>query len=369
LDLPALHRVPLGWFLEAASVPIQLRVLEEFAPHRLLDPVFADRIRQAVESFRPAAAVARKQRPDGVWGGTMLAPVVSRSLGLKEVGSVYQYRRLLEHGWSKEHRVFKQADRVLFRLLSRDEDPKLLFEYQRPAKGDPAFALWARELLRQGSATALARGGHSEDPRLRGAGHRILNDVSMWLRSEEAEKPFIRKGGKTVLPQQAHPPTIFAVEMLAFLPNLQRERAGFVERLGHYLAQPGPKREWFLAAGGKQVKPQFHLLGDPLELAAGGHPKDIPFALYWLELLARLGILRATPGAHKAAVRLFSETEANGVWSPKNLRAQPKPVNPLSSHCFPLEEPGRSPAQRQTDVTFRLALLAKLLGIPLEVIE
>jgi hypothetical protein len=46
----------------------------------------------------------------------------------------------------------------------------------------------------------------------------------------------------------------------------------------------------------------------------------------------------------------------------------PKSSNPVVSHYFPLEGPGKSPAQRQTDVTFRLALIAKLLGMPLSIV-
>jgi hypothetical protein len=46
----------------------------------------------------------------------------------------------------------------------------------------------------------------------------------------------------------------------------------------------------------------------------------------------------------------------------------PKSENPVVAHYFPLEGPGKSPAQRQTDVTFRLALIAKLMGIPLNVV-
>ena len=38
------------------------------------------------------------------------------------------------------------------------------------------------------------------------------------------------------------------------------------------------------------------------------------------------------------------------------------------SHYFPLEGPGKSPAQKQTDITFRLALIARLLGLPIEVV-
>jgi hypothetical protein len=46
----------------------------------------------------------------------------------------------------------------------------------------------------------------------------------------------------------------------------------------------------------------------------------------------------------------------------------PKSTNPVVYHYFPLEGPGKSPAQRQTDVTFRLALIARLLGMPLNVV-
>jgi hypothetical protein len=45
----------------------------------------------------------------------------------------------------------------------------------------------------------------------------------------------------------------------------------------------------------------------------------------------------------------------------------PKATSPLAAHYYPLEGAGRSPAQRQTDITFRLALIARLLGIPVAV--
>ncbi len=45
----------------------------------------------------------------------------------------------------------------------------------------------------------------------------------------------------------------------------------------------------------------------------------------------------------------------------------PKSESSLTAHYFPLEGPGKSPAQRQTDVTFRLALIASLLGLPVEI--
>ncbi|OLB10520.1 MAG: hypothetical protein AUH07_10850 [Gemmatimonadetes bacterium 13_2_20CM_70_9] len=95
---------------------------------------------------------------------------------------------------------------------------------------------------------------------------------------------------------------------------------------------------------------------------------DLPLTAYWLELLARLGLVRQLPSANRVLARLYSECDDQGIWSPKNLRAMPKAASPLTAHYFPLEGPGRSPAQRQTDLTFRLALIAKLLAIPIEVV-
>ena len=242
-------------------------------------------------------------------------------------------------------------------------------EFQRPAKADPGLGVWARSMGRQAASAALARSGvHAEDPRLRGAAHRIASDISQYLRSDLALKPFKKAQGKTVLDPTALPPTTFAVEMLAFLPAVQRERAGFIERLGHYFSTPAPRRAFSILAGKKFLKPMFELLGDPLRADAQGHVRDVPFALYWLELLARLGLVRQIPSASRVLARLYNECDDHGVWFPKALRALPKATTPLTAHYFPLEGPGKSPAQRQTDATFRLALIARIMGLPIDVV-
>ena len=322
----------------------------------------------AALEYKPAQAIARKQRDTGLWGGSLFAPEANKAMGWSEVGTVFQYRRLLEMGWSPDERCFRIADRFLYRLLSRDEDPTLLVEFQRPAKTDPGLGLWARTMGREAAAAALARAGHVEDPRLRGAAHNMVTAISAYLRGPIPEKPFKKARGKTVLEPEATPPTIFAVEMLAFLPALQRERSGFIERLGTYFATPAPKRAFLVVAGKKHLPPLFPLLGDPMRADAQGHVSDVPFAVYWLELLARLGLLRQIPSASKALARLFSECDDSGIWSPKALRSLPKTSSPVLTHYFPLEGPSKSPAQRQTDVTFRLALIARLLGLPVEVV-
>jgi hypothetical protein len=335
-------------------------------------------LRAAVLDYKPVLAIARRQKDSGLWGGNLLAPGANKAYGWKEPGTVCQYRRVLEFGWPTDHRVLRLADRFLFQLLSRlepdDSDPELaararalLVEFERPARSDPGLARWARQMGREGAAAALARGAHADDPRLRGVAHRIVSDVSQYLRSELAQKPFKKLHGKTVLDPAASPPTVFAVEMLAFMPALQRERAGFMERLAQYFSTPAPKRQYYVVAGKKLLKPLFPILGDPLGGDARGRVSDIPFALYWLELLARLGVLRQVPSATRILQHFLGECDEQGVWSPKNLRAQPPIRSPLVAHYYPLEGPGRSPAQRQTDVTFRLALIARLVGIAIEV--
>ncbi|PYO85050.1 MAG: hypothetical protein DMD68_04840, partial [Gemmatimonadetes bacterium] len=264
MELPASHRLPLSWLLEAASPPIQYRALAEAAPESARDPELLATLRQAVFDYKPAHAIARKQRDSGLWGGNLIGPGPLKAFGWKEAGTVFQYRRLLELGWPPDQRPFRLTERFLFRLLSRDESPELLVEFQRPAKGDPGFALWVRQTFREAAAAALARAGHAEDPRLRGAAHRIASDIVMFLRGELVEKAFRKAQGKTVLDPLAYPPTLFSMEMLAFLPVLQRERAGFVERLGHYLSTPAPRRAFWVLAGRKLLKPLFVILGDPL---------------------------------------------------------------------------------------------------------
>jgi len=368
LDLPTSHRLPLSWLYEAASPPIQFRSLAEAAPESARDPERLAVLREAAQSYKLATAIARKQRDTGLWGGNLLAPGASKAFGWKEPGTVFQYRHLLELGWPPELRMFRVTDRFLYRLLSRDEDPTLLVEFQRPAKSDPGFGMWVRNIFREAAAATLARAGQTEDPRLRGTAHKIASDISAYLRSELAAKPFRKAQGKTALEPAAYPPTTFAMEMLAFMPAVQRERSGFIERLATYFSTPAPKRAYFVLAGKKLVPPLFELLGDPLRADAQGHITDVPFAVYWLELLARLGIVQKVPSAAKVLARLYSECDAQGIWNPKNLRTLPKSTSQAIAHYFPLEGPSRSPAQRQTDVTFRLALIARLMGLPIEVV-
>jgi hypothetical protein len=296
----------------------------------------------------------------------MLGVAPLKSQGIRDVGTVAQYRRLLELGAAQKTRSFRLADRLFYRVLSRDETPSLWFEYQKPSAGNPELKAWSRAFLREGVTCALAHAKRIEDPRVRGSAHRVISEVSKFLRSDLADSPLQKKASKQILHPEAHPPTLFSVAMLAYMPRLQRERAGFVERLGAFLAKPAPKKSWTIQIGRKAIKPTFHFLGDPIKVDKRGNTPDIPLALHWVELMVRLGLLETMPAAQQVLAKLLQDCDEQGVWNPKNLRAIPKGPSHLPAFAFPLELDGRTAERKRSDVTFRLSLIAKLAGWALE---
>jgi hypothetical protein len=362
LDLPSEHRIPLTWLLENAGVSIRYRTYRELAPEGYAAPEVIEAAQLAIGESKTALGVVKKQKDNGIWGGNLLGLATSAAQGVKDVGTIPQYRRLLQLEWPRSSRPFKLADRVLFRLLSRDEDPTLLFEFQKSVKSDPEAEAWARGIMREAASAALAEAGYADDPRLRGSGHKVANAISQFLRSPLAEKPFLKAGKQIALHPEAHPPSWYSVAMLASMPNLQRERAGFTERLGHYLAQPAPKKAFVIQVGKKTVRPQHLILGDPIDADSKGVPEDIPLALHYIELLARMGALEWAPVATKVLARLHKDIDDRGIWTPKNLRSQPKAGNKITHHYYPLHVDAKTTEGREVDITFRLALIAKSLG-------
>ncbi len=365
LELPTTHRVPVGWIREKACAPIRWRTLNEILPPNSAAESDVAALREELLQYKRVTQTIRKQRK-GVWGGNILGVATAKAQGIKDVGTVASYRHLIELGVPRGERVFRSAERVFHRLLSRDSDPALLFEYKAGAKANYELADWARQQFREGAVAALAQAGYVDDPRVRGAAHKIATAISTFLRSDLAEKPIIRRSNKNVLHPDAHPPTIYSVAMLAHMPGLQRERAGFADRLGAYISAQATKRSYVIQLGRRGIKPTHILLGDPLQASSAGAPKDLPLALHWIELLVRLELLEASTVAQRILARLLRDCDADGVWSPKNVRSMPKSASKVADFAFPLELDGKTVDRRQADVTFRLALIAKLAGWELQ---
>ncbi len=348
--------------MDHAAAPIQYRAITEVA--KLPTPII-DQVASLPFTHRPALALALTQAPDGTWNHAMLSLPSSRGHHFEGVGTINAVRRLLEFGWDKDSPPLIHARRILFRLLAEDEDPEYLFELGGKAVVDD-LSRRARGILREAAAAALAQAGYEGDPRLRGAARRVIERVAAYLRTPLAQKPFIRVGNQHVLPQEAAPPSIYALHMLAHMPLFRTEHHDAVALLYHHLSQPMPRQE-ALQLSGKRVVPQPHLvLGDMLP-NRNAADADVVFAVAWLELMARLGFLRRNDNWCKLYDRFLDDRDAEGVWHPHKGMSGARTQNPFLWPMYPLEE-NLSGEERWTDVTFRLGLIGRLLGRPIELV-
>ena len=123
--------MPVTWLRSHAPPPIRLRLLTDILPADAVDDEEVATLRDEVSRYKGVTQIGKKQRNTGVWGSNILGLKPSKILGIKDIGTISQYRRLLELGVPPTAPALQLANRLFFRLLSRDDDPKLLFEYQK----------------------------------------------------------------------------------------------------------------------------------------------------------------------------------------------------------------------------------------------
>lgn len=354
---------PMTWLLDHASNAIRYRAITD------VGRVTGEVAREAsvlAYAYPPALALALGQAADGTWNGSMLDVPSAKAEHFERVGTINAFRRLLEYGWDKDSPPLLRARRVLFRLLAEDDDRAYLFELASGADDDTDVARRGRSILREAAASALAQAGYEGDPRLRGAASRILDRIDSFLRSPLVHRPWVRVGNKQVLAAEAAPPSIYALAMLAHMPLFRNEHHVQLDRLLQYVSQPQPRQELMQLCGSK-ILPQPHLVLGDLLPNRNVADADVPFALAWLELMARLGFLRRNEGWAKLFERFLDDRDRELVWHPHKGMAMPRSANPFVWPGFPLEQMN-SGDERWTDVTFRLGLIARLSGRPLELL-
>jgi hypothetical protein len=356
-------RFPLDWLLAHAAPAIQYRALTEVAR---LTPAESEKVARLPFTHRPALTLAIQQAPDGTWSGGMLTVPSSRAENFEGIGTIPAVRRLIEYGWHKDTPPLVHARRILFRLLAEDEDPSYLFELGGKHAPDEDSVKRGRALLREAAAAALAQAGYEGDPRLRGAARRILTRMADYLRSPLAQKPFIRQGNQHMLAAEAAPPSIYTVMMLAYMPLFRAEHHREMDALYTHLAQPHPRQEAVQLVGKKAQSVPHLILGDQLP-HRNAADADVPFAMFWLELMARLGYLRRNENWAKLFERFLEDRDREGVWHPHKGMASPKSTNPHVWPTYPLETLGTG-EERWADMTFRLGLIARLAGRPIEIL-
>ena len=351
----------MNWLLEHAAAPIQYRAIIDVA--RLGEQAPGSRLLALPYTYRPALSLAIQQRLDGTWNNAMLAMPTSRSDNFEGVGTINAVRRLLEYGWEKDSPPLLHARRVLFRLLAEDNDPDFLYELG-PKSSDEDLVKRGRAILREAAGAALAQAGYEDDPRLRGVARRVLERVLGFLRSPLAQKPWVRVGNQHVLAQEAAPPSMYALVMFAYMPLFRTEHHEAMDRLYHFLTQPLPRQEPLQLCGKKVVAQPHLVLGDQLP-NRNAADADVPSAIIWLELMARLGFLRRNDNWSKLFDRFLDDRDEQGVWHPHKGMAAVRSTNPFVWPSYPLEG-ALSGDERWTDATFRLGLIARILGRPIE---
>ena len=128
-----------------------------------------------------------------------------------------------------------------------------------------------------------------------------------------------------------------------------------------------PRQEAIQMVGKKMLPVPLLVLGDMLP-HRNAVDADIPMALAWLETMARLNFLRRNDNWSKMYERFVDDCGRDGVWHPHKGSASPKSTNPFTWPFFPLEPQLAAGDERWTDVTFRIGLIARLSGRPIELI-
>ena len=365
LELPNQHRIPLTWLLENAGPSIRYRTLTELAPAGYASP--------GGDRGRPHGG----GRVEGRAGGSQEAEG-HRRLGREPAGpgrvggAGHQGRRdhspvppaAAARAGRAPSRPFKLGDRVLFRLLSRDEDPALLFEFQKTGQvRRGGGGLGARDHAR-GRLRGAGRGGlrrRPPAPRRRPQDRQRHLAVSPEPAGREAVRQ-VRASRSCSIPRPIRRAGI-RWRCCPSCPTCSASAPASPSGWGTTSRSRRPRRPSSSRSGKRTVKPQHLLLGDPIDADAKGQPTDMPLALHYIELMARMGALPWAPVASKVLGRLLKDCDELGVWRPKNLRSQPKAINKITYHYYPLQADAKTTEGREVDVTFRLALIAKLLGL------
>ncbi|MEO7360939.1 MAG: hypothetical protein ABI120_11455 [Gemmatimonadaceae bacterium] len=351
----------ISWMLRHGSPSLQYRSLVDVAR---FDAAREPKLAGLPYSTMQGLEIAMGQSSTGTWSGGLLA--VPTGSDVSGVGTIPAYRRLLELGWDPESPVLAATRRLLFRLLAEDEDPGHLAEMAAEAT-DEVLIKRSRTMIREAAAAALAQAGYESDPRLRGAAKRLIDRLGVYLKSPLSQKPWIRIGNQHVLPAEVTAPSFHLLTMLAHMPYFRSEHYETVERLYHYLAQPWPRQAAIQQVGPHLIEQPHLVLGDFLP-TRNTMDADMPSALAWLEMMARLGYLRRNDGWMRLVERLQDDRDRHGVWHPPRSVTMPATVPAWSWPIMPLANRASAEESIGPDVTFRLGLIARISGRGVELV-
>jgi len=353
-------RFPLEWIITNGSPPVQYRAIKSVA--MLADAV--ERLPSIPLAYFPGLRLAVSQRIDGTWNGSMLEIPSDGARKLDDaIGTIPAVHRLLELGYDPDFPPFLVARRTLFRLLAEDNDPAYLFELG--ARGTGAdYRRYGRRRLREAAAAVLARLGYESDPRLRGCANRMVQRVRDFLQSPLAEDPWVRIGNKHAISPDATPPSVSLLVMLAHMPLYRHENHEFLKELREYLIRPVGQKEVQQQVGDALLPQPQLVLGDPLT-GRSAPTGDVATTLFWLETLARLGLMQTHEAWGQAYELVVRGCDRDGIWRASRGGPPRAPSLCEAWAMYPLDA-RRDADAVSAEVTTRLGIIARAAGREVE---
>lgn len=358
----SLRADPTEFLLEHGSPPVVYRVLSEILGVPENDPRM-QKARAEAAVYKPAAKIARMQRKDGTWGGTIGMAGSSKPFASTE----YCLSMLFEYGWDRAAPQVKRASKVLKTFLTDKRDVNL-YEYQSQVKADDLRQRYYRWFLRITALGLLMRSGYGNEERVFTSLLGLVERVGQFV-----DNPISKH------PTEGTPPrlTVFRREAMRdhyiFIPDLYLLNAfGHSPRL---LESDELKRrlkkicDYVIGDHYQALGPQVGLV----KTARGTFPKrfgielkeiehyiragTLDYLLSVLEVFGRLGLINRYPLLMGYLEWLMSQQEKEGRW---NLNPKAFGGDERASRVMKLDVDWRSPVRRSADLTFRIVLILKL---------
>ncbi len=177
MELPTTHRMPLAWLLAHGSEAIRYRTLTELSPVGTVPPEDIVAAQTAVVESKSAGAIVKKQKDSGTWGGNLLALAPRRRMGSRRSGPSRSTAACCRSA-GRSDRARSSSPTASSSGCSRGTRIRRSSSSTRRWCHRAGGRAFIRAAFREAAAATLAESGHHEDPRLRGAAHKIADAVS-----------------------------------------------------------------------------------------------------------------------------------------------------------------------------------------------
>ena len=358
----SLRADPTEFLLQNGSPPLVYRLLSEIMSVPEGDLRLQNARREAL-AYGPATKMARLQRKDGSWGGTISMAGSPKPFASTE----FVLSMLYEYGWDRGAPAVRKAAKLLKTFLGDRRDLNL-HEFHSQVKADDLRQKHYRWFLRILSTGLLLRAGFADDEKVFASLLSLVERVGQFVDSPVAKHP--TEGGPqrlTVFRREAirdyyvFIPDTYVLYTISQAPRLLdsdelkrrlKKVCDYIvgdayQALGSQLGLVKTARGTFPRKGGIELRSIEHYV----------RTGTLDSLLWTLECFARLGLVNRYPLLMGYLDWLIAHQEKDGRW---NLPTKAFGHDERAARLLRIEPDWRSPNRRSADITFRIVLLLKL---------